>query len=72
MNAIRKSVEAGYVFHGIPHGPKIEIAGWPGRDNAVNPAWRNAVMHASLMTVQPIGLTAQEAEKEEADIQKPF
>jgi len=70
MNAIRKSVEAGYVFHGIPHGPKIEIAGWPGRDNAVNPAWRNAVMHASLMTVQPIGLTAQEAEKEEADIQK--
>ncbi|KAH7397515.1 hypothetical protein BKA64DRAFT_600285 [Cadophora sp. MPI-SDFR-AT-0126] len=70
MDAIRKSVEAGYVFHGIPHGPKLEIAGWPGRTNAVNPAWRNAVMHASLMTVQPVGLTAQQAEEEEAEIQR--
>ncbi|KAH6716547.1 hypothetical protein BKA61DRAFT_717939 [Leptodontidium sp. MPI-SDFR-AT-0119] len=70
IDVIRKSVEAGYVFHGIPHAPRIEIAGWPGRTNAVNPAWRKVVMHASLMTVQGVGLTAEQAKDEEEDIQK--
>ncbi|KAI2628458.1 FAD-binding domain-containing protein [Hypoxylon sp. NC1633] len=45
--AIRRSIEAGYTFHGIHMKPTEEVAGYPGA-NAVNPAFRVAVMHADL------------------------
>jgi hypothetical protein len=62
--AIRKSVEAAgpeYNFHHIMHGPTRELAGWPGADSAVNPAWRNGLLHGSLMEKQPVGLTTDQA-----------
>ncbi|KAI1656418.1 FAD-binding domain-containing protein [Daldinia decipiens] len=45
--AIRESIEAGYTFHGIHMKPTEEVAGYPG-NNAVNPAFRKAIMHADL------------------------
>ncbi|KAI1481059.1 FAD-binding domain-containing protein [Daldinia eschscholtzii] len=45
--AIRETVEAGYTFHGIHIQPTEEVAGYPG-ENAVNPAFRRAIMHADL------------------------
>ncbi|RYO80792.1 hypothetical protein DL766_002662 [Monosporascus sp. MC13-8B] len=45
--ALRESVEVGYVFHGIHMQPAEEVAGYPG-NNAVNPAFRTTVMHADL------------------------
>lgn len=70
MDSIRAAVEAGYDFHGNCQGPTREVAGWPGRDNAVNPAWRRTAMHAMLMTTQPTGLTAAEAEEEDLRIKQ--
>lgn len=46
--AIRGSVEAGYTFHGIHMAPTEKVAGYPGRSSAVNPAFRDAIMHADL------------------------
>ncbi|KAI0846380.1 FAD-binding domain-containing protein [Daldinia vernicosa] len=46
--AIRESIEAGYTFHGIHMKPTEEVAGYPGNNNAVNPAFRKAIMHADL------------------------
>ncbi|CAI4212813.1 unnamed protein product [Parascedosporium putredinis] len=68
--AIRVSVEAGYTFHGLAIGATKKAAGWPGREGAVNPAWRNGVLHGILIGLQPKGLTAQEARDEEAAIQE--
>lgn len=63
---IRAGVEeGGYVFHGIGYAPTREVAGWPGRDSAVNPAWRGAWLHGSLMDVQREGLSAGEVEERE-------
>ncbi|KAI1387902.1 uncharacterized protein F4822DRAFT_295656 [Hypoxylon trugodes] len=45
--AIRESIEAGYTFHGIHLAPTEEVAGYPG-NNAANPAFRKAIMHADL------------------------
>ncbi|KAI8631449.1 hypothetical protein F5Y19DRAFT_493352 [Xylariaceae sp. FL1651] len=65
MGAIRTAVEGGFknnfYFHGTLASPTEEVAGWPGSDSAVIPAWRKNRMHAMLMDVQPDGLTAQEA-----------
>ncbi|KAI1075204.1 hypothetical protein F5B20DRAFT_585609 [Whalleya microplaca] len=65
MGAIRTATEAGaehnFYFHGTLTSPTAEVAGWPGRDAAVNPAWRNNRMHAMLMDVQPAGLSAAQA-----------
>lgn len=56
MQAIRRAVEAGYRFHGLFMGPNEEVAGYPGRDSAVNPAFRKAVMHADVFDyASPIG-----------------
>lgn len=50
MAAIRAATEAGYdeafYFHGTLTSPTRSAAGWPGSDNAVNPAWRENLMHA--------------------------
>lgn len=70
FSAIRVSVEAGYTFHGLAIGATKKAAGWPGREGAVNPAWRNGVLHGILIGLQPKGLTAQEARDEEAAIQE--
>lgn len=50
MAAIRRTVEAGYTFHGIHMMPTEETAGYPG-DSAVNPAFRATVMHADVFDV---------------------
>ncbi|KAF7525631.1 hypothetical protein G7054_g11009 [Neopestalotiopsis clavispora] len=47
IDAIRRTVEAGYRFHGIHMQPTEAIAGLPG-NNSVNPAFRTAIMHADL------------------------
>ena len=67
--AIRAAVEAGYTFHGLAIAPTEDVAGWPGRTAAVNPAWRRGVLHAILIGPQPKGLSAAEARQEEEDIQ---
>ncbi|KAI0205969.1 hypothetical protein F4808DRAFT_447869 [Astrocystis sublimbata] len=65
MKAIRTAVEGGYKndfhFHGTLTSPTEKVAGYPGSDSAVNPAWRKNRMHAMLMDVQPDGLTAKQA-----------
>ncbi|KAH6664458.1 hypothetical protein B0J14DRAFT_246120 [Halenospora varia] len=68
MAAIRSAIEAGYTFHGTLHSPTLEVAG-SGRDSAVNPSWRRAVMHSMLLGNQPVGLTAQEATDADTKIQ---
>ncbi|KAH8596752.1 hypothetical protein B0O99DRAFT_570214 [Bisporella sp. PMI_857] len=71
MSAIRKAVEAGYTFHGTLHKPSREIAGWPGVDSAVNPAWRVANLHAMLFYKDQSGkLTAEQAAAAQVDINK--
>jgi hypothetical protein len=74
MKAIRTAVEAGFennfYFHGTLTSPTEEVAGWPGSDSAVIPAWRKNRMHAMLMDVQPAGLTAQEAKDRDSIIQR--
>jgi len=48
MSSIRSFVEdGGYRFHSVNFAPTYETAGYPGSDSAVNPALRNAVMHAT-------------------------
>ncbi|KAI1410467.1 FAD-binding domain-containing protein [Hypoxylon sp. FL1857] len=47
QRALRESIEAGYTFHGIHLKPTEEVAGYPG-NNAANPAFRKAIMHADL------------------------
>lgn len=66
---IREAIEAGYPFHAMSYSPTEEVAGWPGRTSAVNPAWRNAIIHAMLIGPQPPGLTPEEAVQEEEAIQ---
>ncbi len=70
MSAIRTSIEAGYTFHTQQYGPTEEVAGWPGQDSGVNPAWRTAALHASLMEVQPTGLSAAQAKTRDAQAEK--
>jgi Berberine and berberine like len=48
MTAIRSLVEANYTFHGLYMAPSEAVAGYPGRDSGVNPAWRTAMMHADI------------------------
>ncbi|KAK3939191.1 6-hydroxy-D-nicotine oxidase [Diplogelasinospora grovesii] len=73
MAAIRTAIEkGGYTFHAIGYGPSEEVAGYPVTDvgSGLNPAWRNAVLHASLMEVQPTGITAAEAKERDARVLK--
>ncbi|KAM7184182.1 hypothetical protein V8F20_012320 [Naviculisporaceae sp. PSN 640] len=66
-DAIRKGVaEGGYTFHGIGYSPSLAIAGTPGNNSAVNPAWRETVLHASLMELQPVNLTPAQARERDA------
>ncbi|EAQ83599.1 hypothetical protein CHGG_10003 [Chaetomium globosum CBS 148.51] len=68
--AIRAGVEeGGYDFHGIGYSPTTEIAGWPGADSAVNPAWRKTALHAIFMEVVPVGLSAAQARAADARVQ---
>ncbi|KAI0909507.1 FAD binding domain-containing protein [Ustulina deusta] len=60
QKAIRNTVEAGYLFHGINMAPSLNVAGYPGRDSAVNPAFRTGVMHADVFEGTNLrGLSAQ-------------
>ena len=66
---IRKAVEEGqYTFHGSAYSPTREVAGSPGADSAVNPAWRETVLHAMLMEIWPADLSAQEATEGDARV----
>ncbi|SPN99175.1 uncharacterized protein DNG_02210 [Cephalotrichum gorgonifer] len=49
--AIRALVEATFTFHAIFMNPHIELAGWPGEDSGVNPAFRDTYMHADIFFV---------------------
>ncbi|KAI1377931.1 FAD-binding domain-containing protein [Hypoxylon crocopeplum] len=65
MAAIRTATEAGFdndfYFHGTLASPTAAAAGWPGRDAAVNPAWRNNRMHAMLMDQAPAQSAVRDA-----------
>lgn len=73
MSAIRRAVEAGFdnnfYFHGTLTSPTEAVAGWPGADSAVLPAWRENRMHAMLMDLQPPGLTGAGAQDRDATMQ---
>ncbi|ETS75332.1 hypothetical protein PFICI_12276 [Pestalotiopsis fici W106-1] len=59
-SAIRKTVEAGYRFHGIHMQPTESIAGLPG-NSSVNPAFRTTIMHADLFDNAALrGVTPEE------------
>jgi hypothetical protein len=46
--SIRSFVEdGGYNFHSVDFTATSDLAGWPGKDSAVNPHLRNAMMHAT-------------------------
>ncbi|KAI1118629.1 FAD binding domain-containing protein [Nemania sp. NC0429] len=60
QKAIRNTVEAGYMFHGINMAPSLDVAGYPGRSSAVNPAFRIGAMHADVYEGTNLrGLSAQ-------------
>jgi hypothetical protein len=48
MAAIRNVVEGGYTFHGLFMAPTEQVAGWPGSNSGVNPAFRVTIMHADI------------------------
>jgi hypothetical protein len=70
MAAIRTALEANYTFHGLAISPTKDVAGWPGSNSGLNPAWRSNILHAILIGAQPEDLTPQEAREEEAQIQR--
>ena len=70
MSAIRSAIEANHTFHGLAISPTEQVAGWPGKTAAVNPAWRRNILHAILIGPHPTDLTAQAAREEEAAVQK--
>jgi len=59
MDAFRKIVEGGYQIHGTHMSPSPQVAGYPGTDSAVNPAFRSTVMHCVIYDFAPSsGVTA--------------
>jgi hypothetical protein len=53
--AIRRAVaEGGYLFRGRNIAPSLASAGDPGKSAAVNPAFRNSVMHATVFVQESI------------------
>ena len=69
--AVRAGVEeGGLTFHGIAYTPTEQIAGWPGANSAVNPAWRDAVLHGAMMEEVPAGITAEEARRRDEHAHK--
>jgi FAD binding domain/Berberine and berberine like len=57
MLAIREVVASGYTFHGIIIQPSDDVVGYPGR-GAINPAFREAVMHADIFDNGAMGGSA--------------
>lgn len=53
MVALRTVVEGGYQVHGTHMSPSARIAGYPGADSGVNPAFRAAVMHCVVYDSAP-------------------
>ncbi|OCL11253.1 FAD binding domain-containing protein [Glonium stellatum] len=56
FDAIKAVVQAGYQIIGDAVAPTLQSAGYP--DNAVNPAWRKAVLHATAIYAFPTNYTA--------------
>lgn len=57
MGAVREIVEATYTFHGIFMSPTAAIAGWPGSNSGLNPAFRDTYMHADIFYAGDISKT---------------
>jgi FAD/FMN-containing dehydrogenase len=53
MGAFRKIAELGYQLHGTGMAPTLKVAGYPGSDSGVNPAFRSAVMHCVIYDYAP-------------------
>ncbi|KAF1999680.1 FAD/FMN-containing isoamyl alcohol oxidase-like protein MreA [Amniculicola lignicola CBS 123094] len=48
MDILKRFVaEGGYHYHSVDYSPTVEVAGWPGKTSAVNPAMRNEVSHST-------------------------
>ncbi|KAJ4382486.1 hypothetical protein N0V85_008591 [Neurospora sp. IMI 360204] len=47
MSAVRAAIEAGFLFHGLNLSPTLRAGGY-SYPSAVNPVWRETVMHADL------------------------
>ena len=72
LAAFRASVEEGkYLFHTHSYAPTRAVAGAPGNDSALNPAWRETVCHAMVMEDVPARLTAAEARAADARV-RPY
>jgi hypothetical protein len=56
MAAMRKIAEAGYQLHGSTLSPSLRVAGYPGSDSGVNPAWRKTIMHCVIYDFAPHGV----------------
>ena len=67
--SIRHVVQDGqYILHGLAMSPSQRVAGSPGRTGAVNPAWRETVLHLAFITTQGTAFTARQATDEESRI----
>jgi hypothetical protein len=64
FDAIRNVVEAQYFIIGDALAPTMEVAGYP--DNAVNPAWRDAVLHATAVDSLPRNYTVADLDARHA------
>lgn len=53
MGALRKIAEGGYQLHGTHMSPSLKVVGFPGADSAVNPAFRDTVMHCVIYDFAP-------------------
>ncbi|KAF2473186.1 FAD/FMN-containing isoamyl alcohol oxidase-like protein MreA [Lindgomyces ingoldianus] len=64
MVAIRSFVEeGGYAFHSVDFTPTKEIAGYPGSNSAVNPAFREGILHATGFDTGSYGPDASPAQQ---------
>jgi hypothetical protein len=64
MASIRSFVQdGGYNFHSVDFTATYELAGWPGKDSAVNPHLRNAIMHATGFDTNSYGPEVPPAEQ---------
>ncbi|KAF2267965.1 FAD/FMN-containing isoamyl alcohol oxidase-like protein MreA [Lojkania enalia] len=67
MAAIRSWVEeGGYTFHSVDFTPTEKLAGWPGKDSAVNPHLRKSIAHFTGFDFASYGPDASPAQQIES------
>lgn len=59
MSAVRKAIEAGFFFHGLNLASTLRAGGY-SYSSAVNPVWRETIMHADVMGTTILGTSTAE------------